>query len=45
MRLLVFSHIECEHPGMFRTHFSESGVQWDTVELNLGEKIPNLEPL
>ena len=29
---------------MFRTHFSESGVKWDTVELHLGEKIPNLEP-
>ena len=44
MRILVFKHIECEHPGMFRTHFSEREVEWDTVEFDQGEKIPNLEP-
>tara|TARA_B100000700_G_C14882678_1_gene778849 strand:- start:102 stop:854 length:753 start_codon:yes stop_codon:yes gene_type:complete len=43
MRFLVFKHIECEHPGKFRTYLDESGVIWDSVELDKGEKIPNLE--
>ena len=43
MRLLVFQHIDCEHPGSLRTFLAEQGVQWDTVELDAGEKIPPLE--
>ncbi len=43
MRLLVFQHIECEHPGMLRTYLSEDGVSWDAVELDAGEAIPPLE--
>ena len=44
MRLLVFQHIECEHPGMLRSCLSEKGIEWDTVELDKGEPIPNLDP-
>jgi len=42
MRILVFQHIECEHPGMFRNYFTESGVKCDVVELDQGQQIPNL---
>ena len=43
MRLLVFQHIDCEHPGSLRKFLAEQGVQWDKVELDAGEKIPPLE--
>ncbi|MDP6521968.1 MAG: type 1 glutamine amidotransferase [SAR324 cluster bacterium] len=42
MRILVFQHIECEHPGMLRTCLSERDVAWDAVELDQGEAIPDL---
>ena len=44
MRILVFQHIECEHPGMFRNYFAELGLEWDVVELDQGQPIPNLNP-
>ena len=44
MHILVFQHIECEHPGMFRSYLSESGVKWDSIQLDEGELIPELEP-
>ena len=40
MRLLVFQHIECEHPGMLRTYLEEEGIEWDAIELDQGENIP-----
>lgn len=43
MRLLVFQHIECEHPGKLRDFLAEDGVQWHAVELDEGEAIPALE--
>jgi GMP synthase-like glutamine amidotransferase len=43
MRLLVFQHIECEHPGALRKFLAEDGVAWDAVELDAGEAIPPLE--
>jgi GMP synthase-like glutamine amidotransferase len=43
MRLLVFQHIACEHPGIFRRFLSANGVPWDAVELDAGEAIPPLE--
>jgi GMP synthase-like glutamine amidotransferase len=43
MRLLVFQHIECEHPGMLRTFLEEDNVEWHAVELDAGEPIPPLE--
>lgn len=43
MRLLVFQHIACEHPGMLRKFLAEDDVSWDAVELDAGEPIPALE--
>ena len=43
MRLLVFQHIACEHPGILRSFLAEDGVAWDAVELDAGEPIPALE--
>jgi GMP synthase-like glutamine amidotransferase len=43
MRFLVFQHIAIEHPGVFRDFFAADGIQWDAVELDEGEPIPNLE--
>ncbi len=43
MRLLVFQHIDCEHPGSLRTFLAEDEVSWDAVELDAGEPIPRLE--
>ena len=44
MRILIFQHIACEHPGIFRKFFAEDGVEWDAVKLDEGETIPELEP-
>lgn len=43
MRLLVFQHIDCEHPGSLREFLAGDGVEWDAVELDAGEEIPVLE--
>lgn len=43
MRLLVFQHIECEHPGIFRSLLDGAGIQWDAIELDAGESIPLLD--
>ncbi len=43
MKLLVFQHIECEHPGSMRQLLSSDGIDWDVVELDAGEDIPPLE--
>ena len=43
MKFLVFQHIACEHPGIFRDLMGEAGVAWDTVELDAGEAIPRLD--
>ena len=43
MKLLVFQHIACEHPGIFRRFLQEDGISWDAVELDAGEAIPPLE--
>lgn len=42
MKLLVFQHIDCEHPGSLRQFLADDGVQWDAVNLHKGEQIPNL---
>jgi GMP synthase-like glutamine amidotransferase len=44
MRLLVFQHIDCEHPGVLRHFLAEDGIEWETVELDAEEQIPDLEP-
>lgn len=41
-RILVFQHLACEHPGIFRDFLAEDGIAWDAVELDAGEPIPDL---
>ena len=43
MRLLVFQHIDCEHPGSLRTFLKEDGINWHAVNLHRGELIPDLQ--
>jgi GMP synthase-like glutamine amidotransferase len=43
MRLLVFQHIDCEHPGSLRGLLDKDGVDWLPVHLHRGEPIPSLE--
>ena len=43
MKVLVFQHIACEHPGIFRQFFSESGIDWQAVELDAGDAIPDFD--
>ncbi len=43
MRLLVFQHIDCEHPGSLRQFLAEDKIEWDAVNLHRGESIPNLD--
>ncbi len=43
MKLLVFQHIDVEHPGKMRDFLAEDGVEWQSVELDAGEEIPPLE--
>lgn len=42
MRFLVFQHVDIEHPGIFREFWREAGIEWDAVELDAGEPIPDL---
>jgi GMP synthase-like glutamine amidotransferase len=44
MKILVLQHIASEHPGVFRDFLLEDGLSWDTIELNEGQEIPDLEP-
>ena len=43
MKLLVFQHIACEHPGIFRRFLKDDGIVYDTVELDRGDAIPRLD--
>lgn len=43
-RILVFQHVACEHPGVFRDFMAADGIAWDAVELDEGQPIPALEP-
>ena len=40
---MVFQHIDCEHPGIFRRFFGEARIEWHVVKLDSGEQIPPLE--
>lgn len=44
MKILVFQHAAAEHPGSFREFMDADGIQWDAVELDEGEAIPDLAP-
>ena len=43
MRLLVFQHLDCEHPGIFRSFLKDDGIAWDAVAFHEGHAIPRLE--
>ena len=43
MRVLVFQHIACEHPGTFRDFMRADGATMDTVELDRCDAIPRLD--
>ncbi len=43
MKLLVFQHADCEHPGQLRHYLQRDGIGWDAIELDAGEPIPTLE--
>lgn len=42
MKLLVFQHVACEHPGSLRRFLERDDIEWDAVELDEGEPIPDL---
>lgn len=43
MHFLVLQHISVEHPGIFCKFMQRDGISWDTVELDEGDRIPNLD--
>lgn len=43
MRILVFQHVDVEHPGIFREFWAEQGHEWVPVELDAGEAIPSFD--
>lgn len=43
MRLLVFQHIDCEHPGSLRTFLADDGIDWRAINLHRGEPIPSFD--
>ena len=43
MRILVFQHVNVEHPGVFREFWAEQDHEWTPIELDAGEAIPSLD--
>lgn len=43
MKLLVFQHSDCEHPGRLRKYLRRDGIAWDVVKLHRDARIPSLE--
>ena len=43
MKFLILQHINIEHPGIFLNYMKEDQIKIDTVELDIGEKIPTKE--
>ena len=43
MELLVFQHIDCEHPGSLRSFLASDKIDWHAVNLDQGDPIPKLE--
>jgi GMP synthase-like glutamine amidotransferase len=41
MQLLVFQHLACEHPGVFRKFLEKDRIDWHTVKLDEGDQIPD----
>ena len=42
MKILVLQHIECETPGYIKDLMLADGFDLTTVELDIGEKIPEV---
>jgi GMP synthase-like glutamine amidotransferase len=42
MDFLIFQHIACEHPGVFRKFFAANNITTTIVELDEGDRIPDL---
>jgi len=42
VHFVIFQHIACEHPGVFRRFFAEDGIATTAIELDEGDKIPDL---
>ena len=40
MRILVFQHVDVEHPGVFREFWEKAGHSWVSVDLDAGAPIP-----
>ena len=43
MKILVLQHARIEHPGVFRDFLLEDGHDWFAVNLDEGEKLPELD--
>ncbi len=41
-KIVVFQHLAIEHPGVFRDFLREDGIEWTTIELDAGDRIPDL---
>ena len=41
MKILILQHIECETPGYIKDLMVKDGFELTTVELDVGEKIPD----
>jgi GMP synthase-like glutamine amidotransferase len=42
MRILVFQHVAVEHPGVFGELWTDAGHSLEQIELDAGERIPEL---
>jgi GMP synthase-like glutamine amidotransferase len=43
MNILIFQHLDIEHPGVFRNFWCDDQHRLTTVELDTGHKIPSLD--
>ena len=42
MHFVIFQHIACEHPGVFRRFFADDGIATTAIQLDEGDRIPDL---
>ncbi len=42
MHFVIFQHIACEHPGVFRRFFADDGIATTAVQLDEGDSISDL---
>lgn len=41
-RFVVFQHVDVEHPGILREFMQADGITWDTIELDTGDRVPDV---